>query len=248
MGGNGADVAARRHPAAARGPRTITRRRNLPGGRAVFGGFLIAVAAVGIFAAYSSATARPRQHYVVAAHALTPGSRLSLADLRIVALDLPDPSVRAQVFASPSDLLGAGVVAPIASGSLIQASEVVGRAGAVGTREVSMSIDRSRAIAGTLKAGEYVDVLGTFGNGADAYTVVMLAHVQVIAIANQSSSLGDTHSQLITFAAPTETAAEAIADANVAAQVTLVRSAESTADSTPSPPAPAYRAPSGRGS
>jgi Flp pilus assembly protein CpaB len=226
--------------------RILARRRSLPGGRSIIGAFLIALAAVIVFAAYTSATARPQQLYVVAAQPIAANTRLTADDLRLVPLDLPDAAVRAQVFGSTAPLLGASVLAPIASGALVEASAVVGRGGAVGTREVSVVIDRSRAVAGTLKVDEDVDLLGTFGSGADAYTTVMVPRLRIIAISNVSSSLGDTRTQLITFAAPTEVAAEAIADASVAAQMTLVRSAE---PGSPAPTAstpettPAYRAP-----
>jgi Flp pilus assembly protein CpaB len=223
--------------------RRLTRRRNLPGGRAVVGGFLVAVAAVLTFAAYTSATARPRQLYVVAARSLAPGTRLSAADLSMVALDLPDARVRGQVFGSTAPLIGASVVAPVAPGALLEATAVVGRAGPLGTREVSIEVDRSRAVAGTLKPGEYVDVLGTFGTGTGAYTAVLVAHVEVISISNVNGSLGDTRTQLITFAAATETDAEAIANANIAAHTTLIRSSEEPVGASPTaspyhPPGP----------
>lgn len=222
--------------------RPLPRRRNLPGSRAVVGGFLVATAAVLIFAAYSSATARPRQHYVVAARTLAPGSRLVATDLRIADLDLPDPAVRARLFGSAIPLVGASVITPIAAGDLVEASAVVGRGGAPGTREVSMQIDRSRAVAGTLKAGEYVDLLGTFGTGVDSYTAVLVAHIEVISLTNVSSSLGDSRTQLITFAARSEVDAEAIANAGIAGQTTIIRAAEQTPDAS-TPGAPAYRTP-----
>jgi Flp pilus assembly protein CpaB len=227
--------------------RVVARRRPLPGGRAVIGGFLVALAAVLLFSAYTSATTRPRQLYVVAAHALTAGSRLSPADLAVVPLDLPDPAVRRQVFTSERALVGASVVAPVASGALIEASAVVGRAGAVGTREVSLAVDRARAVAGTLKPGELVDVLGTYGSGAGSFTSVIVRDLPVINIGNVADSLGGSSTtELLTFAAPTELIAEAIANASYAAQVTIVRSADNApgvaaADDT----TPPYRAPSG---
>jgi Flp pilus assembly protein CpaB len=195
-----------------------------------------------IFAAYSSATARPRQHYVVAARTLAPGTRLVATDLRIADLDLPDPAVRARLFGSVIALVGASVITPIAAGDLVEATAVVGRGGAPGTREVSMQIDRSRAVAGTLKAGEYVDLLGTFGSGVDSYTAVLVAHIEVISLTNVSSSLGDSRTQLITFAARSEVDAEAIANAGIAGQTTIIRAAEQTPDAS-TPDAPAYRAP-----
>jgi Flp pilus assembly protein CpaB len=213
----------------------------------VVGGFLVALAAVLLFAAYTSATGRPRQRYVVAARPLTPGIRLQPSDLTTVALDLPDAGVRRQVFTDEATLVGASVVAPIAPGALIEASAVVGRAGAPGTREVSLSVDRARAVAGTLKAGEFVDILGTFGTGAGSFTTVLVPHIAVISIANVADSLGgNSPTQLLTFAAPTELVAEAVANASYAAQVTIVRSAEAAldagaADANPPP----YRAPAG---
>src|SRR6516164_3883200 len=132
--------------------RAIVRRRSLPGSRAVIGGFLIAAAAVITFGAYTGATRPSRQMYVVAALPLAPGARITAPDLRLVALDLPDPAVRRQVFGSVDELVGASVLAPIAPGSLVEADEVVGRGGAPGTREISVSIDElarlERAAAG----------------------------------------------------------------------------------------------------
>jgi Flp pilus assembly protein CpaB len=211
------------------GRRVLSRHRPLPGGRAVVGGLLIAVAVVGIFAAYTSSNARPRQLYVVAARDLPAGTRLTDADLSVAALDVPDAGLRKVLF-GPGAMLtsrGATTIAPLSAGELVQASAVVGRAGGPGSREVSIQIDRARAVGGTLKTGEYVDVLGTFGTGADAYTVTMVAHVRVISIGSVTSALGDdSTSQILTLAADDQRTAEALADANVAAQMTLVRSAD----------------------
>ncbi len=203
--------------------RTVLRRRSLPRGRAVVGGFLISTAAVVTFWAYSGANHVPSQWYAVATRSLAPGTRIAPGDVRVVALDVPDAQARAQLFGSPAQLVGASVIAPVSAGALIEASEVVGRAGAPGTREISISLDRSRAVGGTLKPGEYVDLLSTFGQGAGSSTVVMVSHVEVLSAADGGSATG---TQVIVLAAPDGTAAEAIADAAVATQLTLVRSAE----------------------
>jgi Flp pilus assembly protein CpaB len=201
--------------------RAFGRRRTLPRGRAVVGGFLIAVAAVVTFWAYSGASRAPRQWYVVAAHALVPGTRIGPADVRAVALDVPDAGARAQLFGSAAAVIGASVLAPVPAGALVETSAVVGRAGAPGTSEISVSLDRSHAVGGTLKPGEFVDVLSTFGQGASSSTVVMVPHVEVIATA-----FGDSGTDVIVLAAPDGNAAEAIADAENATQLTLVRAAE----------------------
>lgn len=208
------------------GPRRmIVRRRTLPGGRAVAGGFLIALAAVVVFWGYAGAHRTPRQLYVVAAHDLEPGRRLTASDLAVVALDIPSGAVRHQVFGSPSQLLdaNASVIAPIGSGALVEASDVVGRGGSPGTREMSLDLDRSRAVGGTLKPGEFVDVLATFGSGPGSATEVVAPHIEVLTVSSDSS--GAT-TEMLTFAVPDGVTAEALADAAIAAQVSLVRSAE----------------------
>ena len=77
----------------------------------------------------------------------------------------------------------------------------------------------------------------------------MVAHLEVISITNGASSLGDSRQQLITFAAPTEASAEAVVDASVAAQMSLVRSGDtppSSSNGTQSGSgATGYRAPAG---
>ena len=192
------------------------------------GGLLVAVAAVLVFAAYGAAGRSPRQLYVVATHDLHPGERLRAADLATVSVDIPDPGLRRQLFGSPAELLdaGASVVAPVGRGGLVEASAVVGRGGSAGTRELSLAVDRSRAVGGTLKPGEFVDVLSTFGSGSAASTQVVLPHVEVLTTSYDPS--GGT-SELIVFAVPDGAAADSLANAGVAGQVTLVRSADQLA-------------------
>lgn len=227
-------------------PRRIDRRRRLPGTRAAVGGFLVAVAAVGSFAAYTGAHRAPHQLYAVAVRSLAPGSRIGPSDVALVALNLPDPAVRRNVFGSTTALVGASVIEPINAGSLIESEAVVGRGGAVGTREISMTLDKSRAVGGTLKAGEYVDVLATFGNGADSYTAVVAPHVRVLTLSSSGGPLGDNRTEVIVFSAADATVAEALADASVAAQVTLVRAAEQ-ADGAPATTVAPYHAPAASG-
>src|SRR5689334_14240346 len=85
--------------------RTLRRRRTLPGGRAVVGGFLIAVAAVGTFAAYTSATADTRVAYLAASHDLSIGHRITTADLAYARSTLPSFAA-ARAFRRPAELVG----------------------------------------------------------------------------------------------------------------------------------------------
>ena len=63
--------------------RTILRRRTLPDGRAVAGGLLVTIAAVGAFALAEQEPADPRRDVVIATRDIEPGERLESADLAL---------------------------------------------------------------------------------------------------------------------------------------------------------------------
>lgn len=183
------------------GPTLLKRRRPLPGGRAVVGGFLVALAAVGMFAAYLHATARHQTQFVVASRSLAVGHRIVPGDLSTAAMELPRTLADQETFRSPRALLGAVVVGPVRAGELVQASDVVSTPGAPGMRSLSFSIDTSRAVDGTLQVGDTVDVIATFGSGSGASTVAVARGVRIVAVANAASSLtNDGSSQVITLA------------------------------------------------
>jgi len=221
--------------------RTIVRRRTLPGTRAVVGGLVIAVAAVLTFWAYDQSARSPHQLYVVAAHDLVVGQRIGAADVGLVALNIPDSRLRGQVFGAPSALLGASVISPVDAGALIEASEVVGRGGPPGSAEISLDIGLARAVAGTLKRGEFVDVLATFGSGGSSYTTTVASHIEIVEAAVDAGSVSGS-TEVFVFAVPDAGTAEALANADVAAQVTLVRSVDRT-PAGPTTTAAPYAAP-----
>jgi flagella basal body P-ring formation protein FlgA len=88
------------------GPRTVARRRSLPGGRAVLGGFLVAASATGVFAAWSASTTGPTASYVVVTSDVAPGERIERSDLAVVAVDLPSEQ-RRLAFTDVDVLVGA---------------------------------------------------------------------------------------------------------------------------------------------
>lgn len=155
--------------------RQITRRRGLPGGRAVVGGFLVAVAAVGVFAAYSDATAGPDTSYVVATRDIAIGEQLEPGDLDLVPMTLPDPQ-RALSFDDPGVLVGATTVAPLAADQIVQSTSVVATGAESGTRFVSFPVEADRALGGAIRPGERIDILATYGD----YTVFVLGDVTVV--------------------------------------------------------------------
>lgn len=172
--------AASASPSSADAGRLAGRRPGLPNGRAVVGGLLVATAAIGTFAAWSGADAAPSTRYVVAARDLPVGQLLAADDLELVALDAPS-GLADRAFATPELVVGQRTVAPLRSGELVQRSAVVVPEGADDGYQVSFSIARSDALAGTLEEGEAVDLLATYGSSASSSSTEVVAAGAVVA-------------------------------------------------------------------
>ncbi|MEY2475802.1 MAG: hypothetical protein QOG87_1117 [Actinomycetota bacterium] len=214
--------------------RTIKRRVTLPAGRAVVGGFLVALAATIVFAAYTGATTEPQERVVVARRALAPGVHLTQADLTLAPMQVPS-SVG---FRAIAPLVGATVVGPVGRGELIQANGVVADGGRATERQLSVPIDSSRAVSGDLRAGDRVDVAATFGSGDDAYTVFVVRSAQVLSRQQAGGGLGSNKSEVIVLSLPSATDALAVAHAVSVGQLMVVR-----ATGAPAATGDPYRAP-----
>jgi hypothetical protein len=208
----------------------------------VVGGFLVTAAAVGIFAAYTGARTGHGVSYVVARHTLTVGQRITSADLTTAQMVLPPTIGDDLAFRDPGRLVGALVVGPVQAGGLIQTSSVVAGADATSDRQLSVPIAAARAVDGTLKVGDLVDVLATYGSGADATTVAVVRRARVVARSDASSTLDPAGgaTETITLGLARSVDSLAVAHAVDAGQVMLVRStgAGSATDSG------SYRSPS----
>jgi Flp pilus assembly protein CpaB len=225
-------------PTISSAPLDVRRRRPLPGGRAAIGALLVAVAAVGTFAAASGATADPRRPYLVARADLPVGHRLARSDLAVGRMDLPAYLARGHAF-SPADaegLVGSLVVGPVARGELLQRSALRTDGPAAPTgRQVSFPIDPASAVGGRLQPGEYVDVLATYND--TTATVVRAARVVE---AKDRGGLSGGDSLTLTLDVASAEAAMAVAHAVNQGHITVVRSGPRPADERP---APAYHAP-----
>jgi len=227
--------------AGAAGARPLRRRSSLPTGRAVAGGLLIALAALGIFVAYTRAVRGPATTYVVARHDIAVGSRLTGDDLTTLPMTLPRVVATSAVFTSERALIGTTTVGPIRRGELVQASSVVKKRSSADELEVSFSIASSRALGGALQPGDRVDVLATFGSGGDTYTVTVVRQALVLRTGRSGGTLGDSQTETITLSLPSSDAALALSHAVSAGEVTLARSTGATVSG---PVGQTYRAPS----
>ena len=210
--------------------RKLTPRRVWPGSRATVGGLLVAVAALGLYAAVRSTKAPPTTLYVVAREPIAPGTVIGTEHVGAQRMELPSSLAEAAFTSFDDDLvIGSVAIEAVASGELVQRSDVRPiAAGDTTPFEMSFRIDADRAVAGSLRAGERVDVLATRGNSADAPTEVVERNLVVIAIerAGDSSLAGER--QVITVALDTSSQAIALAGAVDTATVTLVRTMEPT--------------------
>ncbi|MEY2430835.1 MAG: hypothetical protein QOC92_560 [Acidimicrobiaceae bacterium] len=237
-GGNGAATGT----ANADSSLLLKRRRSLPSGRAVVGGFLVAVAALGAFVAARGTGGGPSQLYVVVAHDVVAGTKLKASDLRTTAVDLPD-DMAARAFTNVDAVAGRIATTSLANGELVQASSVVGGDAADPRFQLSIPVERSRALDGLLVAGEKVDVLVTYGTGSDAATFVVVRGADVLRVdQGQRGALTANNDTIILLAVARPDDALAVTHAAQAGKITIVRATAATADKGPD----SYRPPSAK--
>ncbi|MTV24535.1 hypothetical protein FTX61_03760 [Nitriliruptoraceae bacterium ZYF776] len=217
--------------------RTIRRPRSLPGGRAVVGALLVAVAVVGVVAAHLSATATPDTSYLVAAADVPAGTLLgdeAAVEERFaaVALDLP-PEVASQVVPldGAASLVGQRTTAALAAGDPLLASTLTAGADGTGASTLTFALPPEAAVGGRLTVGEHIDVVATVGTGESATTayVVRAAPLLDVVTAGDASGLGADRVQL-TVSLDDQRSVQALAHALATATVVVVRSPDDGAD------------------
>jgi Flp pilus assembly protein CpaB len=203
--------------------RKLDRRRPLPGGRALVGGFLVAASAVGVFAAYNGATGDHRRPFVVAARPLAVGARITRGDVTVGRMQLSDASA-AHAFARADSVVGRVLIAPLAPGELLQSSAVLPRdAAPAGTREVSFTVDAAQVTG--VQPGEPVDVFVTDGTAGGARTTLVVERAPVVRLGATRSAISSSLSVVVTLALSSPADVQAVVHASRTGQITLVRSA-----------------------
>lgn len=223
-------------PSIAADQELVRRRPRIPGGRAVVGALLVALAAVGVFAAYAGAEHAPTGTAVVADGALPAGHRLTAGDLRTIVVDLPE-GLAARTFPEAEAVVGAVTLAPLDADELVQRSVVstapAGDDPSAATHEFSFAVDKERAVNGDLQRGEVLDVLATYGTGDTAYTTVVARRARLLALDGSGrSTIGSTGRIVVTVALTSADQVLQVAHASEVASVTLVRATRAD-DSAP---------------
>lgn len=179
----------------------------------------MAAAAVGLFAAYAAVQGGPRHSFVVSRHPLASGTTVSAADIELAPMDLP-PALAARAFGRVSEVVGTVVLSPLGQGELVQPSALVAARARSGARTLSFPVERGHL--GPLKQGEQVDVVATYGSGAEAFTTVVAAQALVVDVDRSKSSVGDDASPVITVAVDNPADEVALAHAVALGKLTVV--------------------------
>lgn len=187
------------------------------------GGLLVAVGALGTWAAITGAGETDDQRYVVADHVIAPGQRIQPEDLRIESMDLPD-GVDASAFTDAADLVDTIALGPIAVGELVQAGSVASAGAAEPAAQLSFSVETDWAVAGSLRVGDVIDVFTTDDRSAAAETTLVLDDVVVRRISEPGDDgLGADRNQTITVGVASPAAIEGAVTATRTGTVTVVR-------------------------
>ena len=174
------------------------RRRALPTGRAVAGGFVIALAVVVVFAGWLSTRAGSGHRWVVASAALPAGTRLTAADLTTTTLRLGQGAAASNAFDTTGSLIGRDLAVAVNAGELILRSEVPVSAAVAVLRPVPVTVSPTDLV--DLAAGDLVDILETSAAGPTTRTTVVLRGARVLSTTQPSSGLlGSGGDQVVTL-------------------------------------------------
>ena len=192
--------------------------------RAIAGGILCGVAALGLWWAFEQSAAVPETSYFVARSRLAPGSVIEPTDVALLPIQLP-PEVSATVFGNGDDVVGNFVFGAVHAGQLLTRGDVGSARFASDRREgyaISVELDRSRALNGLLTTGEQVDVIATDHvppNGA----AVVATGALVLDVDDLSGAEHLSNTITVTLHVPDRVAAVSVAAAADAGAITLIR-------------------------
>jgi Flp pilus assembly protein CpaB len=217
----------------------VERLRGLPSSRALVGGLLVALAGVGTLVAWQQAAGSPEHAYAVAARPILPGETLAADDVRLVPIDLPG-GVAGAAFTDAGAVAERVALGPIGEGELVQLSELSEPRVAEAVAEVSLALDRDRAVDGRLRSGDVVDVFATY----DDRTEAVVERVRVVGVSDAGGASFTSGSQITVTLALTDASRRApVIHAARAGEVTLVRSTHLPPSAAPAPGASTTRTP-----
>jgi Flp pilus assembly protein CpaB len=200
------------------------------------GGLLVLLALLGYWTVYSQTTRRTQ--VLVAAQALPAGSVLKPVDLRSAGL-AGDSGVLAALLPAreESSVIGRTLKTAVGAGAPLPVAALA----APGRRAASftLAVPVLHALAGQLRPGDRVTVLATYTTpGGQAQTRAIARDLQVIAVGSASGFNASAQTIPVTVALPDPSLASALALANEAGKLDLLRQG-SSGQTAPIPPATA---------
>jgi Flp pilus assembly protein CpaB len=213
--------------------RVLTARRRLPSGRAVVGGLLVAIAALGAIVVSTSSSGPTEVRVVVADAAITPGILLGPDVLRVESMALPDALLDG-TFDDTEELIGTVARSTLAPGELLQSGDVVestaAQRSAAPAREMSLHLESTRIGGGELESGDRIDVIATYGTGDDAFTTVVLRDAPVVVVRSTDDAIGAARGVTLTLGLESRRDTVALAHAIDVAQISVVRTTTAQPD------------------
>jgi hypothetical protein len=150
-------------------------------------------------------------------HDVRAGAVLSVGDLEVVAVDVPD-GVGAGLADDPGDVSGRVALHDLAADALVRRDDTVVAPDRPGTEEVSFAVPTARALGRAFRPGERIDVLATFEDGGPVCTDRIVRRAEVADFRTSDGQLGGDDdvvfvvsvddpatARLLTFAADTAT-------------------------------------------
>lgn len=205
-----------------------TRRRtlrhvSLPGGRALLGGLLVALSAVGLVATQRGVDEPVGAKVLIARRSIPAGSTIVSRDLGWVSMSLYDGTAR-HAFRSPRQLVGRSAAVPIAADELISSAMLAPKGPTTG-RRVSIELTSASALGGSLHPGDRVDVVASGDAAASTAVIARDALVAAAPGGESEGGIGGNDHVRVTLVVADETTAVALLDAAASSKVALIGAA-----------------------
>lgn len=205
--------------------------KRLPTGRAVVGGLLVALAALGVLWALTRGDDEPTVEYLVLARDAQAGDVVGMSDFEITELVLPQQVDASTLFRNSTREADPRwvVQTPIRAGTLALVDDYRqiegGELPAPDGWTVTVHVDEARAMNGQASANLTVDVVGTFDETARTRTEVVARSARVVQVAPtaQDEQTVAVHLQVDSY----QTVLDLI-NAGAAGTLTLIDTTENT--------------------
>jgi Flp pilus assembly protein CpaB len=182
---------------------------------------LILLALIGYWSVYARTTRRTQ--VLIAAHTLPAGRVLHASDLSRSGLTASRQVLATFLPASEQSLLiGRALKEPVAAGAPIPAAALANARG--GSDSMTLAVPVQHALGGQLAPGDRVTVLATYtGATGQAQTRAVARNLEVLAVGTASGFNASAQTIPVTVALPTPSLASALALANEAGKLDLLR-------------------------